>query len=57
MLVSLKWLNTYVTLPTNLDVDKFAETLAMASAEVDAVISFREFLDLCEVYNPNADST
>ena len=26
-------------------------------AEVDAVISFREFLDLCEVYNPNADST
>ena len=26
-------------------------------AEVDAVIGFREFLNLCEVYNPNADST
>ncbi len=38
MLVSLKWLNTYVNLPTNIDVDQFAETLTMASAEVDAVI-------------------
>ena len=38
MLVSLKWLNTYVNLPPNIDVEKFAETLTMASAEVDAVI-------------------
>ncbi len=45
MLVSLKWLNTYVTLPTNLDVDKFAETLTMASAEVDAVIKIGQEWD------------
>ena len=37
MLVSLKWLRDYVDLPLDLDVERFAEQLTMATAEVDGV--------------------
>ena len=64
MLVSLKWLNTYVALPENIDIEKFAETLTMASAEVDAVINIGKNWDSSLVVtaeiisieeHPNAD--
>jgi phenylalanyl-tRNA synthetase beta chain len=37
MLVSLKWLRDYVSLPADLDVDDLAHRLTMASAEVDGI--------------------
>ena len=37
MLVSLKWLRDYVSLPVDLDVDDLAHRLTMASAEVDGI--------------------
>ena len=37
MLVSLKWLRDYVSLPAGLDVDDLAHRLTMASAEVDGI--------------------
>ncbi len=37
MLVSLKWLRDYVSLPAALDIDDLAHRLTMASAEVDGI--------------------